>query len=130
RLVLAGRTGGANEQTHIDNIVLTTTAVSSGGVPTTPPNFAATQTGARRVALDWGDSTVPDGSRVAYELTRNGTAIGGILTESSYEDVGLLPGTQYTYEVKARNLAGQTSPGATLTVTTGAEVPALGFPLV
>ncbi len=36
RFVVAGRTGGANENTHLDNVVITT--IASGGVPdTTPP---------------------------------------------------------------------------------------------
>jgi len=30
RLIFAGRTGGANEQTHVDNVKLTTTAVEAG----------------------------------------------------------------------------------------------------
>ena len=39
RLILAGRTGGANEHTHFDNLTLTTKAVSGGGAAPAPSNL-------------------------------------------------------------------------------------------
>jgi hypothetical protein len=127
RLVLAGRTGGSNEATHVDNIQLTTTAVESSGPPTAPPNLQALETGTRRVALTWGESTTPDGTRVAYEVLRGADVIAGNLLETQYEDTGLLPGTAYAYTVRARNLAGEASPDSTLNVTTASEVASIGF---
>ncbi|MBX3747790.1 MAG: fibronectin type III domain-containing protein [Verrucomicrobiae bacterium] len=130
RIVFAGRTGGANGHTHIDNLQLTTVAVESGGPPTAPGALTVAQAGARRVALSWGPATTPDGTRVAYRLSRNGNQLGGLLTETTYEDRGLSPGTTYNYSVVAVNLAGQDGPAATVSATTVAEVAGIGFPLV
>ncbi len=127
RLVLAARTGGANENTHFDNIRLTTTAVEAGAPPTDPTNLQATTVGARRVALTWGASTDAAG-RVSYEVERNGVKINsGLLTTNVYVDLGAKPGVATTYRVRAVNVAGATSGYATLNVTTAAEVAGQGF---
>jgi hypothetical protein len=128
RLVFAGRTGGANEHTHVDNLVLTTTAADvSGGPPPAVTALTAAEQGARRVLLTWTAPNYP--SRIAYEIERNGTVLPGLATEPQFEDLGLNPGTAYNYIVRAVNLAGERGADATVSATTVAEVPGVGFPL-
>jgi len=124
RLVLAGRTGGANEHTHFDNIVLTTTALTPGQKPAAPTNFKSASTGTRRVALEWDAST----NRLSYEIQRNGTVVPtGILLTNKFADLDAKPGTTNVYTLLAVDVAGTKSDPATVTVTTAAEVPGPGY---
>jgi hypothetical protein len=139
RLIFGGRTGGANEQTHVDNIVLTTVAVpAESEAPTDPTNLRAVQVGARRVALQWDPSVErPDPqARLAYEVSRNGVVIAAVVTDTNYVDAPgpdrdswyqLAPSTAYTYSVLARDLNENSSGSVTLAVTTAAEVPVPGY---
>ncbi|RSM43992.1 alkaline phosphatase [Amycolatopsis balhimycina DSM 5908] len=97
------------------------TTDSSGDTqaPTTPTGFAAGTTTATSVALTWNAAT--DNVGVAgYDILRNGTAVT-TSTAPSYTDTGLAPDTAYTYAVRARDAAGNTSPASTpITVKTKA----------
>jgi hypothetical protein len=125
--VFGGRTGGANEHTHVDNLILTTTAADvSGGPPPAVGSLTVAEVGTRRARLTWTAPTYS--SRIAYEVVRNGTALPTLLTDVAFEDVGIHPGTAYTYIVRAVNLAGQRGTDASVNTTTVAEVPGIGFP--
>jgi hypothetical protein len=97
------------------------TTDSSGDTqaPTTPTGLAATATTATSVALTWNAAT--DNVGVAgYDILRNGTAVA-TSTTPSYTDTGLSPDTAYTYAVRARDAAGNTSPaGPPITAKTTA----------
>ena len=129
QLVFAGRTGGANENTHFDNIKLKTTAEAVTAVPGAPGNLAASQVGSRRVLLTWTAATVAGNpnAQVAYEVERNGVVIAPLLTTLSFDDRGVQPGQSVTYKVRGKNIAGLTGPDSTLTVTTVQDVPGVGF---
>jgi hypothetical protein len=100
-LVLGGRTGGADEHTHFDNIRLTTSASAADTTPpTTPGNLvAATPQGAGRVALTWDPSTDNSG-RVGYEVQRGDGTVTNVvatgLVPTTFIDYPPKPETQYT----------------------------------
>ncbi|MFO1457948.1 MAG: immunoglobulin domain-containing protein [Verrucomicrobiota bacterium] len=129
QLVFAGRTGGANENTHVDNIHLVTTAQAVTAVPGVPPNFKAAEVGSHRVKLTW-DAAVVAGdpnARVAYEIERDGVVLNSLLTTTSFEDRTVSASKSYTYKVRGKNIAGLAGPDATVTATTGTDVPGVAF---
>ncbi|MER8236336.1 discoidin domain-containing protein [Streptomyces sp. NPDC094049] len=91
------------------------------GGDTTPPSapgaLRSTTTSANSVSLAWNTSTDNTGV-TGYDVFRDGT-FAGTTTSTSYTDSGLTGSTTYSYTVKARDAAGNTSAGsAALTVTT------------
>lgn len=121
RLVLAGRTGGADENTHFDNIKLTTVATSDSSPPTAPSNLQATAVNARRVKLTWTAGT-DDSGRVGYEIERNGTVLPGLVATTSFSEVAK-PDTSYSYKVRSVDPASNKSAfTAAVTVKTPVEV--------
>ena len=129
QLVLAARTGGANEHTHCDNLKLTTIAQTVTVVPGAPSNLKAAEAGANRVLLTWDKAVVAGdpNAKVAYDVLRDGNVIASTLTSLSFEDRGVNPGRSYTYIVRGKNIAGTAGPNATLSVKTAGLVDTLGF---
>lgn len=129
QLVFAGRTGGANAHTHVDNLRLVTIAQEVTDVPGAPGNLRIAQIGSRRASIAWDPATVvgDPNARVAYEVERNGVVVAPLLTTTTYEDRGLAPNTSYTYRVRGKNIAGLAGPDATITGSTVADVPGVGF---
>jgi hypothetical protein len=127
-IVLAGRTGGADEHGHFDNLKLTTTASTSDTTPpTVPGGLAANSVGTRRIALSWNAAT-DDSGRVAYQLEKNGTLIPGTITSTSYEDRDVKPGTAYSYKVRGTDVSGNNSAfSAAVSLTSANEVDNPGF---
>lgn len=120
RLILAGRTGGANEHTHVDNIRLTTQNITDASPPTVPSNVQATPVHARRVRVTWTAAT-DDSGRVAYEIERDGTLLPGLVTGASFADT-VSPNTSYSYKVRAVDPAlNRSAFSAAVTVRTPAE---------
>ncbi|MFK4083438.1 discoidin domain-containing protein [Kribbella sp. NPDC020789] len=79
--------------------------------PTVPTGLTAGTVTATSVALSWSPST--DNVGVAgYEVLRNGSPVG-TTTSTSYQDGGLTPDTSYSYAVRARDAAGNTSATST-----------------
>ncbi|WNI21468.1 DUF4832 domain-containing protein [Streptomyces sp. ITFR-16] len=97
-------------------------AVAGGGVggdTTAPTAPTVTSTGRTdsSVALSWSGAT-DDVGVTGYDVYRDATKIASV-TGTTYDDTGLTAGTAYTYTVRAKDAAGNTSPaGAPLTVTT------------
>ncbi len=121
-LVLAGRTGGADEHTHFDNIKLTTVALTSDTTPpTVPTDLIATTIGAYRAVLQWGASTDNSG-RVAYEIEQNGTALPGTIVATNADIRNLSPNTSYTFKVRALDVSLNKSAQVSLTIKTVADV--------
>ncbi len=87
--------------------------------PTTPTGLTAGTATATSVTLTWNAAT--DNVGVAgYDVLRNGAPVATSAT-TSYTDTGLAPDTTYTYSVRARDAAGNTSPaGPAITVKTAA----------
>jgi hypothetical protein len=121
-LVLAGRTGGADQHTHFDNIVLTTTAIVEDTTPPTTPGVPqVVQAGAYRVALAWDPST-DDSGRVAYEIEQNGELLPGQFVAATADIRGLSPSTSYTFRVRATDVSGNRSDWVSVQATTVADV--------
>jgi chitodextrinase len=86
--------------------------------PTAPANLTATTSSATRADLSWGTSS--DNFGVAgYNLYRNGSLLASLGVVNNYSDTNLTLGTTYSYQVKARDAAGNLSSFSnTATVTT------------
>lgn len=87
--------------------------------PTTPGDLEALPATTNSVDLSWGEAT--DNVGVAgYEILRDGEKISST-SGTSFSDTGLSPDTEYTYEVRAFDAAGNMSEHtAPLTITTQA----------
>ncbi|NPC68979.1 alpha-amylase [Corallococcus exiguus] len=84
--------------------------------PSVPTGLASTRTD-RSVTLTWTASTDNVGV-TGYQVFRNGTQVGSPST-TGYTDSGLTAGTAYSYTVRARDAAGNTSAASSaLSVTT------------
>ncbi|MCN9240606.1 glycoside hydrolase family 6 protein [Streptomyces sp. RY43-2] len=86
--------------------------VSGGGggdttAPSAPSGLAVTGTTATSVSLKWTASTDNVGV-TGYDVYRGSTKVGSA-TSTSYADTGLTASTTYSYTVKAKDAAGNTS---------------------
>ena len=115
RLILAGRTGGANEHTHFDNLTLTTKAVSGGGAAPAPSNLEVGLQGAGFVDISWTAPATDD--RVAYKVERDGVQLQGQVTGTSFRDFDVQPNSSYSYKVYTMSIAGDLSANAAGPVT-------------
>ena len=90
--------------------------------PTAPSNLTATAVGPNRVDLSWAAST--DNEEVTgYELFRDGALLTDVGTGTSYSDTTVSASTTYSYQVRARDAAGNRSEfsnAATVTTPTPA----------
>jgi chitodextrinase len=110
-----------------DNTTGATVSVNGGGStdttpPTTPGGFTATATGPTTASLSWTAST--DNVAVSsYTILRGGAEVASVpANTTSWNDSGLTPGTAYTYQVVAKDSAGNASPPtAQVTITTQAD---------
>ena len=87
--------------------------------PDVPGNLALNSATATSVTLGWTASTDNVGV-TGYRVYRGATEIG-TTQQTSFTDSGRSPSTQYTYQVKAYDAAGNQSGAATLSVTTPAD---------
>lgn len=95
---------------------------SSGGdtqAPTAPSGLTVTATTGTSVSLSWTAAS-DDTGVTGYDVYRGSTKVG-TATGTTYTDTGVAAGTSYTYAVRARDAAGNTSPpSASVTaLTTG-----------
>ncbi len=131
RLVLAGRTGGANQHVHLDNLRVTVNTVSAPARPIgSPTGLTVVEAGARRVLLAWREPAWPADPSLAplvYEVSRNGSVVAPPVSGSQLEDRGLTPSTRYTYTLRSRDSRGHYSPPVTLVAETVAEELGTGF---
>lgn len=103
---LASREAGANGRR------LNLTSRAGGGEdatpPSTPTNLSATAVGARQVDLSWTAST--DNVGVAgYDVFRTGSLLAAAGPGTVYSDTTAAPATTYSYQVRARDAAGNLS---------------------
>ncbi|MGH7943611.1 MAG: glycine-rich domain-containing protein [Opitutaceae bacterium] len=92
--------------------------------PVAPSNLASPSHTATSVNLGWSASTDEFGV-VAYDVYRTKGGVTNIVTppttSTTFDDTHVLPGTTYTYFVKARDAAGNASAASnTINVTTDA----------
>jgi parallel beta-helix repeat protein len=98
--------------------------VSGGGSDTTPPsdptNLQATAVSSNRVDLTWTASTDNVGV-TAYDIYRNASFLTSVGAVTTHSDTTVSPNTTYSYQVRARDAAGNPSGlSNTDTVTTPA----------
>ena len=120
---------GASLTDPVSGFTITVVSVSPAGAsvsistapdtqtPTAPGSLAAVPQGTSAVALQWTAST--DNSGVAGYRVYRGDVLVATTTSLAYTDTGLAAGTTYAYEVRAFDAAGNVSPAATASATTG-----------
>lgn len=84
--------------------------------PSAPTGLAAVATGSSTVFLTW-DPALPSDGVTNYYIYRNGVFIASVAS-SPFNDTMLAASTTYTYQVLARDAAGNLSAARTVTVTT------------
>jgi chitodextrinase len=94
-----------------------TTPAPDASPPSAPTDLTATATTGSSVALSWTAST-DDVGVTAYDVLRDGVVVATV-AGTTHMDTTVSPVTAYTYTVRARDAAGNTSdPSAPATVTT------------
>lgn len=78
--------------------------------PTAPGGLTSTGTTSNSVSLQWTAATDNVGV-TGYEVLRNGSVVG-TTAGTTFTDIGLASGTQFTYTVKARDAAGNLGPAS------------------
>lgn len=96
----------SNTSTELVNITINN-PVPDTQAPSAPTNLKATSTTFEKVALAWSASTDDQGVK-DYEVYRNGS-IYARTTSLSYTDTNVTPGATYSYTVRARDNALNTS---------------------
>jgi hypothetical protein len=95
-----------------------TNAVSDTTPPTTPTNLHATAVGSDQVGLAWNAASDPESGVTGYRIYRSGS----VVTQRpglSWTDTGLVPGSNYAYEVTAINGVGlESTHSSSLVITT------------
>lgn len=85
--------------------------------PTTPSNVVATTVAANQVDLSWAIST-DDQAVTAYDVVNQTTVVATVANPPA-QILGLTPATQYSFQIRARDAAGNVStPSTALVVTT------------
>ncbi|MCM8750442.1 DNRLRE domain-containing protein [Thermomicrobiaceae bacterium CFH 74404] len=100
--------------------------------PSPPADLSAVVAGPGQIDLTWTAAT--DSSPIAgYDLYRDGALLASLGDVTSHSDTSVSQGTTYTYEVRARDAAGnlsEPSASATVTMPEPAPPPSSGDPVV
>jgi chitodextrinase len=109
---------GAGNTSEFSNTAIVLTPLSTDTEPPNPPiNLTATAVSSSRVDLSWDAST--SGDVVGYEIFRDGSPLAEVGEVTTYSDTTVSPSTTYSYQVRARDGAGNVSSFSnTATVTT------------
>ena len=95
--------------------------------PTVPQGLSAVVQGETQINLTWTastDPTVADQERsgvAGYKVYRDGAQVATVALVPSYQDTGLQPGTDYSYTVRAVDVAGNQSAASGAVGATTAE---------
>lgn len=99
--------------------------------PGAPTQLRVTQKSPTSVSLAWKASTDNRGVS-GYDIFRDNASIARGVKPTSFSATGLSPNTTYTFMVQAKDVAGNTSAGASITVTTASgndvTVPTISTP--
>lgn len=97
------------------------TVTADTEAPSQPTAFTTTGLNSNSISLSWAAATDNVGV-TAYLLSRDGAPIATLGSDNLVQtDSGLSANTQYVYTLQARDLAGNTSTVASLTVTTTSD---------
>jgi chitodextrinase len=102
----------------ISNANFTITAGSSDTVAPTAPSLVASGTNSTSTNLSWSGAT-DNVAVTGYDVYRGGVLIGSTTTATTFAATGLTPSTSYTFNVRAKDAAGNVSVNSnTVNVTT------------
>ncbi|WP_434391326.1 fibronectin type III domain-containing protein [Melittangium boletus] len=109
---LGGRVYGntpadAMRQTYNEYAGTGTPPASDTQAPSTPANLSATASSSSQINLTWSASSDNVGV-TGYDIYRGGAQVGSA-GSTTYSDTGLSASTAYSYTVRARDAAGNTS---------------------
>ncbi len=79
--------------------------------PTAPTNLTATAASAAAVQLGWTAATDNVGV-TGYQVVRDGTALPGTVSNTTFTDTGVVAGRTYSYSVRAIDAAGNLGPAS------------------
>jgi uncharacterized repeat protein (TIGR03806 family) len=96
--------------------------------PSAPTNFRTTSTQSTAVALAWDAATDTGGSGLHDYRVYRGNVLLATVAVTTYTDTTVAPSAQYSYEVSARDNAGNESSRLALAVTTPADTTAPAVP--
>ncbi|MBN8640537.1 MAG: T9SS type A sorting domain-containing protein [Flavobacteriales bacterium] len=104
----------------VSNANFTITAGSSDTVAPTAPTLSASGTTSNSTNLSWTGAT-DNVAVTGYDVYRNGALIGSTTTATTFAVTGLTASTTYTFNVRAKDAAGNVSVNSnTVSVTTSA----------
>jgi chitodextrinase len=102
------------------SICATTLAAPDTTAPPVPTNLSATAVSSSQINLSWAAS---GGDTIAYSILRGGVVVASA-PGTTYSDTGLAAGSLYSYTVKSKDAAGNTSAASTqASATTQAGIP-------
>lgn len=104
-------------------VVCTDSTVQDNTPPSAPTNLAASAATPGEIDLSWLAST--DNLAVTnYDIYRGATKVGTVAADAlTYQDTSVTPGTSYTYTVRARDAAGNTSADSNTATATATSAP-------
>jgi alpha-tubulin suppressor-like RCC1 family protein/chitodextrinase len=97
--------GGNRSVMSLPLVAMTSGSVTEPSVPGTPTLISSTMT---TVTLEWTAATDSVGV-VGYEVLRDGDCVGQVTSGLTFTDSGLSPGSDYYYQVRAYDTAGNRS---------------------
>ena len=97
------------------------TWTSDTTAPSAPGSLSATASRPTSIGLTW-TASIDAGGVAGYDILRDGTVIATAVTATSYTDSTVAASTTYTYVVRARDTAGNTTDSAPASVATPAAV--------
>jgi fibronectin type 3 domain-containing protein len=122
RLELGDASSGRTLDVAFDNVAVDSGFLGESTPPTPPTNLTAHGVTPTRIDLGWTAATDNVGV-TGYAVYRDGMLIATISAVTSYSDTSALPGTTYTYAVRAFDAAGNSSdPSGSATATSGGTV--------
>jgi hypothetical protein len=94
--------------------------------PTTPSNLTAATLSGTSIRLQWTASTDNAGVE-GYDIYRDGNLVTQAGSATTFDDTGLMPGQDYTYQIRARDAADNLSPFSDEAATNTAALFSDGF---
>lgn len=118
----AGYSFVSTAHTVLDSGSISCHATSDTTPPSVPGGLSAVAASKTQVDLSWSPSSDNVGV-TGYDVFRDGTLIDSVGPQTTYSDTTVSPGTTYSYQVRAKDAAGNLSalsaPAAVTTPTTG-----------
>ncbi len=126
RFVLGDASTTKSYDAAFDDVAYDGSFIADLTSPTPPTGLSATGGFGPQVALAWTPST-DDVAVAGYDVYRNGTLLLTVPPGASYADVAVEPGSTYSYQLKARDAAGNLSAASTAASATTPAVFAEDF---